>query len=124
MAPTNHIVPADIDRQHGGGAGLLHDRVVDGDVMRGGKRFLVEPQEDVIGLGACERVARGIEDARLEAAALLQIRARVQNEDAAFPEVLTRLEYVCSVLTSGFSAKAATENAPPLKPSGGSIWRM
>ena len=86
--PGADVVPADVEGQHGGGAGPLHDRVVDGHGGRAGKGFAVEAQEAQIFLGFGEGFAGRFEDIGLQPRQLLDKGASAENEDAAVPNVL------------------------------------
>ena len=90
--PGADIVPADVDRQHGGGARLLHHGVVDGDVRSLLELRLGEAFETDVFFGMVEGGGRGGEDLRLEAREFVEERLGVQNENAAVPEVVARRE--------------------------------
>ncbi len=85
--PRADVAPADVDGHHRRLLGLLHHRVVDGDVGRAREGGAVEAQEVQIVRRFGEGLARRCQDLRGQLLELRQEGARVQHEDAAVPEV-------------------------------------
>lgn len=85
--PRSHVVPADVDRQHGDAFRFLHHSVVDGDVGRacvfGGAETLKADVLRAIVVG----LPCSVEDFGGKSLQLVQEGFGVQHEDAGVPEV-------------------------------------
>ena len=104
--PRADVVPADIQRQHGGGDGFFHDGIVDGYVRRRRKAGFVETKEAQIVGGFRQRRACGLEDRRFKPGDFFQIGAGVENENSAVPIVAAGRKILLSRCLVGLFVEA------------------
>jgi hypothetical protein len=90
--PRAHVAPAEVDRDHRGGVGLLHHRVVDRIGRAGLEAVGVEADEIEIAGALRPRLAARLEDRGLMPRKLLEIASRAEHKHAAVPREPALLE--------------------------------